>query len=126
MQKHFMAIAGALLGVTLSIVLPDADIIGIFLGFAIGLLLGYIAAGLITAEGMALAKKFKELGDMRGMTIDDIVSSVGNYDKSSECTITDRNNEKGMKYVWAKKGYIIVLLFGADGKCIGILSEQAA
>ena len=94
MQKHFMAIAGALLGVTLSIVLTDADIIGISLGFAIGLLLGYIAAGLITAEGMALAKKFKELGDMRGMTIDDIVSSVGNYDKSSECTITDRITKK--------------------------------
>ena len=126
MQKHFMAIAGALIGVTLGIVLTDADIIGILLGFAIGLLLGYIAAGLITADGMALAKKFKELGDMRGMTIDDIVSSVGNYDKSSECTITDRNNEKGMKYVWAKKGYIIVLLFDADGKCIGVLSEQAA
>lgn len=126
MQKHFMAIAGALIGVTLGIVITDADIIGIILGFAIGLLFGYFAAGLITAEGLALAKKFKELGDMRGMTIDEIVSAVGDYDKSSECTITDRNNEKGMKYVWAKKGYIIVLLFGADGKCIGVLSEQAA
>lgn len=126
MQKHFMAIAGALIGVTLGIVITDADIIGILLGFAIGLLLGYFTAGLITAEGMALAKKFRELGDMKGMTIDEIVSAVGDYDKSAECTITDRNNEKGMKYVWAKKGYIIVLLFGADGKCICILSEQSA
>ena len=121
-----MAIAGALIGVTLGIVITDADIIGILLGFAIGLLLGYFTAGLITAEGMALAKKFRELGDMKGMTIDEIVSAVGDYDKSAECTITDRNNEKGMKYVWAKKGYIIVLLFGADGKCICILSEQSA
>lgn len=126
MQKHFMAIAGALIGVTLGIVFTNSSIIGILIGFAVGLLLGYVAAGMITAEGSALAQKFRDLGDIKGMTIEEIVSAVGDYDKAAECTITNRNNEKGMKYVWAKRGYIIVLLFGADGKCICILSEQAA
>ena len=43
------------------------------------------------------------------------------YRKS--CNITDRNNEQGKIYTWTSDKYEIALLFGSDGRCIGVNKE---
>lgn len=127
MNKHSYAAAFALIGAGIGGYFAAESENGSFLpviyGLCIGCFIGYFFAGLLSAKSNLLQKEFQELGDIRGMKLEDIVSAVGNYSSSQPCKITDRDNEQGMFYTWTKDRYSVTLLFGADGKCIGVHNE---
>ena len=127
MNKHSYAAAFALIGAGIGGYFAAESESGSFLpviyGLCIGCFIGYFFAGLLSAKSNLLQKGFQELGDIRGMKLEDIVSSVGNYSSSQPCKITDRDNEQGMFYTWTEDRYSVTLLFGADGKCIGVHNE---
>ena len=80
---------------------------------------------LTPASSSLIFQSFLRIGDVRGKTIDEIVSLVGfDYAIIEKCTIADRNNEAGLYYRWKENdNAVITLLFGADGKCIGIITK---
>lgn len=127
MNKHSYASAFALIGAGIGAYIAAESKSGNFLpviyGLCIGCFLGYFFAGLLSAKSNLLQKEFQELGDIRGMKLEDIVSAVGNYSSSQPCKIIDRDNEQGMFYTWTEDRYSVTLLFGADGKCIGVHNE---
>lgn len=127
MNKHSYAAAFALIGAGIGGYFAAESESGSFLpviyGLCIGCFIGYFFAGLLSAKSNLLQKGFQELGDIRGMKLEDIVSAVGNYSSSQPCKITDRDNEQGMFYTWTEDRYSVTLLFGADGKCIGVHNE---
>lgn len=101
----------------------DNILVYVGMGLCFGCFIGYFFAGLKGAKSVLLQHDFQKLGDLRGMSIDEIVSSVGDYQSFKQCTITDRNNEQGKQYTWVQDNYSITLLFGADEKCIGVSNE---
>lgn len=127
MGKHSYAIAFALIGAGFGGFIAAESDTGNFLpviyGLCVGCFIGYFLAGLLSAKSNILQKGFQELGDIRGKSLDEIISAVGNFTSSQPCTITDRNNEQGMFYTWTQERYSVTLLFGADGKCIGVNNE---
>lgn len=127
MNKHSYAAAFALIGAGIGVFFAAESENGSFLpviyGLCIGCFIGYFFAGLLSAKSNLLQKEFQELGDIRGMKLEDIVSAVGNYSSSQPCKIIDRDNEQGMFYTWTEDRYSVTLLFGADGKCIGVHNE---
>lgn len=127
MSRHSYAIAFALIGAGIGgYITAESETDNFFpilYGLCIGCFVGYFFAGLLTAKSNLLQKGFQELGDIRGKSLEEIISIVGNYTSSQSCTITDRNNEIGMFYTWMQDRYSVTLLFGADGKCIGVNNE---
>lgn len=103
----------------------SGSFVPVLLGLCFGCFIGYFVAGLMGANSTILQKNFKKAGDLRGRTIDDITSEVGGYSSMQHCTITDRDNEQGIIYTWTEPKYEISLLFGADGRCIGVNRETA-
>lgn len=103
----------------------DDILVYVGMGLCFGCFVGYFFAGLKGAKSVLLQQDFQKLGDLRGLTIDEIVASVGAYQSFKQCTITDRDNEQGKQYTWVQDRYSITLLFGADGKCIGVSSETS-
>ena len=128
MNKHSFAIAFALIGAGIGGYIAAESETGSFLpviyGLCSGAFIGYFISGLMPAKSTILQQNFQKLGDLRGKTIDEITASVGMYSEFKPCTITDRNNEQGMFYIWTEDRYSITLLFGADGKCIGVNNES--
>lgn len=128
MNKHSFAVAFALIGVGIGGYIVAESETGSFLpiiyGLCAGTFIGYFVSGLVSAKSSLLQQNFQKLGDLRGKTIDDITSFVGMYSGFKPCTITDRDNEQGMFYTWVENNYSITLLFGADGKCIGVNNES--
>lgn len=127
MNKHSFAVAFALIGLGIGgYIAAESETGGIepiIYGLCLGCFVGYLFAGLLSVKSDILQKKFQELGDVRGKSLEEITSVVGNYTSFQTCTITDRNNEKGMFYTWTENRYSVTLLFGADGKCIGVNNE---
>lgn len=117
-------IIGAGIGGFVSMSDEDSSIIPIIIGAGLGIFIGYFVAGLMGAKGVLLQKDFQKLGNLQGLTIDEIVNAVGQYQSFNTCIITDRNNEQGKQYTWQQSNYSITLLFGADGKCIGVSKES--
>ena len=128
MSKHSYAAAFSLIGAGIGGYFSAESESGSFLpviyGLCIGCFIGYFFSGLLSAKSNLLQKGFQELGDIRGKQLEDIISAVGNYSSSKSCTITDRDNEQGMFYTWTEDRYSVTLLFGADGKCIGVHNEM--
>jgi len=128
MNKHSFAIAFALIGAGIGGYISSVSESGSFLpviyGLCGGAFIGYFISGLMSAKSTLLQQNFQKLGDLRGKTIDEITSVVGSYSEFKPCTITDRNNEQGKFYIWTEDRYSITLLFGADGKCIGVNNES--
>lgn len=128
MKKHSLALGfgviGAGIGGFLSADCDNGGILYVIMGACFGIFIGYFIAGLLGAKSSLLQKEFQNLGNLRGLTIDEIVAAVGQYQSFNTCTITDHNNELGKQYTWSQDSYSITLLFGADGKCIGISNEK--
>lgn len=128
MNKHSFAISFALIGAGIGGYISSVGESGSFLpviyGLCGGAFIGYFISGLMSAKSTLLQQNFQKLGDLRGKTIDEITSVVGAYSEFKPCTITDRNNEQGKFYIWTEDRYSITLLFGADGKCIGVNNES--
>ena len=128
MNKHSFAIAFAIIGAGIGGYISSVSESGSFLpviyGLCGGAFIGYFISGLMSAKSTILQQNFQKLGDLRGKTVDEITSVVGSYSEFKPCTITDRNNEQGKFYIWTEDRYSITLLFGADGKCIGVNNES--
>ncbi len=93
------------------------QIIPIVLG---GLFLYLIIHFVVRMPGYALAKKFKALGNMNGMQLNQLVSKVGKYSAI-------RNLPDGGKVcVWQATGYMISLVIDKDDIVLKIGSEVAA
>lgn len=124
MNKNSYAIAFALIGVGVGgfFSAQNGSFIPVLLGLCFGVFVGYFVAGLFGASSTILQKNFKKAGDLRGRTIEDITSVVGDYSTMQPCNITDRR-EEGVIYTWTEPKYEIALLFGADGLCIGVNRE---
>ena len=88
-----------------------------------GLILsGLISAG-VKAPGQALNKKFVELGNLRGRTLQEIVNHCGQYKSISSSIGADG---KPMKIIqWMETSYHIVLLFDENDICLGVSSETS-
>lgn len=126
MNKHLWALSGAFIGLGIGCFFLDGlSYLPIIYGLCIGGFLGYLISGFIGAKGKMLQEDFQNLGDLRGLTIEEICSHVGMYNSSNSIYISDRQ-ENGMLYTWIQNNYIISLLFGADGKCIGVQNEITA
>lgn len=127
MNKHSYALAFALIGIGIgAYIVSESDqpsFIPVIIGGCLGIFIGYLMAGIL-AQRSALQRIFRDLGDLRGMTLDQIQGSAGSFSSSQNCTITDRDNEKGMFYTWSDGKYSITLLFGSDGRCIGVNKEE--
>ena len=93
----------------------------IYIGPIIGGIIGYlIISSLVRTPGVALSKKFVSLGDMKGMTYEQIKSVVG------PCSsISDIGNGQKLRQ-WIATGYHIALVFDSDDKMIKISHEAAA
>lgn len=126
-NKHSFAIAFAVIGLGIGFYLASESETGdmkyIVQGPCLGCFIGYLVAGLFTVKSDLLQKRFQELGNVRGKTLDEITEIVGNCTSYRTCTITDRNNEMEVLYTWRENRYSITLLFGADGLCIGVTNE---
>lgn len=125
MKKHSIAVAFALIGAGVGGFLSaeNGNLLPIIYGLCGGCFVGYFVAGLLDAKSTLLQKDFKKLGDLRGLTIEEIVSAVGQYTSQKPVRITDRDNEQGVIYTWTEPKYEISLLFGSDNRCIGVNSE---
>lgn len=125
MKKHSLAIAFALIGMGVGgfFSAGSVNFLPEIYGLFGGCFVGYFFAGLLDAKSTLLQKDFKKLGDLRGLTIEEIVSAVGQYTSRKPVTITDRDNEQGVIYTWTEPKYEISLLFGSDNRCIGVNSE---
>lgn len=125
MNKHSLAIAFALIGAGVGgyISASSGSFLPVIYGLCGGCFVGYFVSGLLGAKSTLLQKDFQKLGDLRGKTLDEIVSVVGNFSSEKSCNITDRNNEQGKIYIWTSDKYEIALLFGSDGRCIGVNKE---
>lgn len=88
------------------------------MGVAIILILFGIYTFIQKMPAQNLARKFKELGDMKGMHYDDIVTAVG------PCT-AKRNIEGGSVCVWSTNGYTLSLVFDTENRVLGIDTEMA-
>lgn len=99
---------GEYLGNWIYYLLPLA---GFFAFFA----LNYLAK----SPGRALATKFGELGDLRGVALEEIVKFVGPPNGFSAA-------ESGRSVQWVRMGYHITLVFGDDDKCLGVSHEFGA
>lgn len=128
MRKNAFAFAFALIGGGIGLFIAadwkEFSIIPVLLGLCFGCFAGYFIAGLTGAKSTILQQNFAMLGNVRGLTIEEIVSKVGSYTSSTQCTIKDRNNEHGRQYSWFESGFSVSLLFGADGKCIGVINQN--
>lgn len=92
-------------------------IVGAILG---GLLLYGLINAAVKAPGIALAKKFASLGDLRGRSLDEIVRSVGPFQSRSQ------GQGEGHEIIqWLQSGYHISLLF-QDEVCEGVSHEFLA
>ncbi len=126
-RKHVYALAFATIGLGISCLFFDGlSYLPLIYGLCGGLFAGYFFAGLLGAKSKLLQKDFQKLGDVRGMSIEEICSEVGMYSSSAKCNISDRENEVGKLYTWTQNHYQISLLFDADGKCLGVTNEIEA
>ena len=94
-------------------------------GIGFGGLAGYFISSLMIIFGqssISLIRKFKKLGNFKGLDIEDVVKAVDVIPKRQPVNITDRN-EKGYFYTFKKGGYSMKILVGADGKCIRVEEE---
>lgn len=125
MKKHSIAIAFALIGAGIGgfFSAESGSFLPVIYGLCGGCFIGCFVAGLLDAKSTLLQKDFKKLGDLRGLTIEEIVAAVGQYTSQKPVQITDRNNEQGVIYTWTEPKYEISLLFGSDNRCIGVNSE---
>lgn len=90
--------------------------------FLFALAIGLIIFGLIMIlqklPAQNLARKFKQLGNMKGMDISDIVAAVGPYKAK-------RIIDGGYICVWSVPGYTLSLIFSSDNKVLSIDTELA-
>lgn len=126
MKKHGFALAFGLIGAgVMGYINSDSDmfLLKAAMGFCFGIFIGYFVMGLFQAKSVLLQQDFQKLGNLRGLTLDEIIAAVGNYKSFQQCTITDMDNKPGYLYTWSEDQYSITLLFGADKVCIGVNSE---
>lgn len=82
-----------------------------------GIIFYAIIQASVRASGVSLSKKFVSLGDLRGKTLDEIVSVVGEPNAT-----TALGNGQVLKQ-WQATGYLIALLFDEKNICLGISSN---
>lgn len=122
MSKHTLAFLFAFAGGLLTLMIfGDGSVALICAG--VGVLAGYFTYGLLDAKSSMLQEKFQKIGDLRGMSIEQIVDAVGPYTSQRPVHITDMNNAPGIIYTWVERNYVIELLFGSDNRCIGVDRE---
>ena len=129
MRKHGIAIAVGIIGAgIMGYISADSDtfILQVLSGLFIGMFIGYFIAGLMKSKSTLLQQDFQKLGNLQGLTLDEVINAVGNYKSFSRCNIKDRNNEQGYLYTWREDYYSITLLFDANNICIGVNSEITA
>jgi len=122
-NKLSWALAFASIGIGVACFMPDFEITTIIFGFCIGGFVGYFVGGVMQAKGNLLQKKFIDLGDLSGKSLNEIIEKVGTQSSFSTCAITDKDNEHGFLYNWTASGYSITLLFDSEYKCIGVSNE---
>lgn len=130
-MKHVFGIFGAFIGFLVTGVFiwdgTGDKYSYMFIGVAIGLIIGYFIFGLFAAykqEGYRLMKKIRKLNPLRGKNINDVIDIVGGYSSKKPAIITDRNNEKGFFYTFAEGAYELELLVGSDDIIIGVIREM--
>lgn len=82
-----------------------------------GIVFYAITQASVRASGVSLSKKFVSLGDLRGKTLDEIVSVVGEPNSTTALI----NNQVLVQ--WQATGYLIALLFDENNICLGISSN---
>ena len=102
MNKHSLAIAFALIGAGVGgyISASSGSFLPVIDGLCGGCFVGYFVSGLLGAKSTLLQKDFQKLGDLRGKTLDEIVSVVGNFSSEKSC-----NSNSVMRY-----NYLIINL----------------
>lgn len=130
MNKHIFGIFGAFIGflVTGAFIWDGTGdkFSYMFIGAAVGLILGYFIACLIIAykqEGNRLIKAFRKQNPLQGKNINEVIEAVGGYSSKQNVKITDRNNEQGYYYNFIEGAYELQLLVGADDIIIGVTKE---
>lgn len=88
-------------------------LLALLLGIGLGAVIIYY---MTRYPGDSLGAKFKAMGDLRGLTVQDIINIVGDpsqrYDRGGGQVV----------FAWSAGGYYISLIF-QDGKCTGVDEE---
>jgi hypothetical protein len=83
-----------------------------------GLVLYLIINQAVRVPGQLLGSRFRTLGDLKGMTIDEISARVQARPKALS------SMPDGTLAQWMAAGYHIAILFDADGQCVAVTHES--
>ena len=119
-----MAIAFALLGLGVSGFVFEFETTSIVLCMCAGAFVGYLIAGSMTAKGKILQENFIKIGNLVGLSLDEIKSKVGAPNQASSCTVAD-TGKQGSLYTWSANPYSITLLFDESLICLGVNQETS-
>lgn len=99
--------------------------LGIIAFVCLGAFIGIVINSASKAKGKLLQQNFVELGNLVGLTMDEIKSKVGEPSAMQSCVVQATGNP-GMLYTWSKLPYSITLLFDENNKCLGVNKEISA
>lgn len=126
MKKVNLALPFAMIGIGIggfvTVSSKHPTFITVIICALVGLFIGAFISGFLNSS--VLFRRFKKLDDVRGKTLDEIVSVVGDYTQVENCTITDMGNQQGHFYRWISGDENVTLLFGEDGRCVGVYNDK--
>ena len=98
---------------------------GIIAFICVGAFVGYFINALSKAKGTMLQQDFVKLGNLVGLSLDEIKAKVGNPAGINACTVAD-TGKPGTLCTWAQNPYSITLLFDENNICLGVNQEVNA
>ncbi|WP_373248827.1 hypothetical protein [Bacteroides thetaiotaomicron] len=98
--------------------------LGIIGFICLGAFIGFFINGLNKAKGTLLQQNFIKLGNLVGLSLEEIKNKVGEPSSMSACT-TEKGTP-GSLYQWAEYPYSITLVFDENLVCLGVNQEVTA
>lgn len=95
---------------------------GIIAFVCLGAFIGIVINSFQKAKGTLLQREFVKLGNLVGLSLDEITAKVGAPNAVVTCTVGD-TGKPGTLCTWSKMPYSITLLFDANNKCLGVNKE---
>lgn len=93
------------------------------IGFVLfGAFIGIVINSFQKAKGTILQQDFVKLGNLVGLSLNEIKAKVGEPSAMSACKVAN-TDKSGTLYTWAKAPYSITLLFDENNKCLGVNQE---
>jgi hypothetical protein len=89
----------------------------------LGAFIGIVINSSQKAKGTLLQQDFIKMGNLVGLSLDEIKRRVGEPSGMTACTVA-ATGRSGALYTWAQYPYSITLLFDENNKCLGVNKEM--